>query len=365
MDTQEKNITTIKTYDEICDMISFAKQCISQHLNIDDESIYTNINKVLQYINTDAVILTRQCMLMKKTEKISNIIFCIDKIDCIFINHAHNYIIYYSPDNTLPSLLIQRFISIHYPKTRFIIMTKNEDNNQLFQTSNWIALLLFVITTNKYKECESRELIDILVNQLNDIEFRIVFDDFCNIVVSNQSNVTRMDMTRASGVNTLTYKTSQNLNKILDIVYDIVRWSCQMIVTDHNKRTTQLYCKINNHISFEKIKKNINSSKKTIYETVIELWNRLNYELTLNVDDVQLIKTTFQNIIHCVNTHYKYLLYVLIDLLQLSDEDTIICDNSFVIMNLTKEYDEKIKNLTRLGDDMNSLVCDVIACCSK
>lgn len=364
MDTQ-KETTSVKTFDEIYDMILFAKQCMSQDLNIDEYTIYENIRKVLKYINIDASILTKQTMAIKNATTLSNIIFCIDEIDCIFINHTHDYVIYYSPNNKQPSLLVQRFLSIHYPKTELVILTSSDDNNQLYQTSNWIAVLLFVITSNIHKECESTMLIDILSKQFNDNEFRRMFDELCNVVTSNQSSITKIDTTRPRGVNTLTNKASQNLNKILDILYDIVSWSCGMIKDDENTRSTKLYYNLINSIVFEKLKKHIKISKTMVYETIIKLWNRLNYELTLNVDNVQLIKTTFQNIIHCMNTHYKYLVYVFMNLLQSNNEDNIICQHSFVIMKLTEEYDEKILNITRLADDMNSLICDVITRCSK
>lgn len=363
MDSQ-KETKSVKTFDEICDMILFAKQCMSQDLNIDEYTMYENIRKVLKYINIEASILTKQTMIIKNTKTISNIIFCIDEIDCIFINHARNYVIYYSPNNKQPSLLVQRFISIHYPENELVVLTSN-DNNRLFQTSNWIAVLLFVITSSIHKECESVELMSILSKQFNDIEFIRMFDELCNAVTSNQSSITKIDTTRTRGVNSLTNKASQNLNKILDILYDIVSWSCIMIKDDENARSTKLYYNLINSTVFENIKKHIKISKTMVYETIIKLWNRLNYELTLNVDNVQLIKTTFQNIIHCINTHYKYLVYVFMNFLQSNNEDNVICHHSFIIMKLTEEYDEKIKNITRLADDMNSLICDVITGCSK
>ena len=346
-------------------MISFAKQCLSQDLNIDEYTIFGNICKVVKYINIDALILTRQNMVIKNQEKVSNIVFCVDDIDCIFINHEQNYAIYYSPTNKPPSLLIQRLLSIHYPKTELIILSICNDNSQLFNTSNWIAVLLFVTTTNIHKECNKNELIEILSKQFNDNEFRRMFDEFCNVITSHQSNIIRIDMTRPRGVNTLTNKASQNLNKVLDTLYDIVCWSCGMIRDDENVRSAKVYCNLVNSIAFEKVKKHIKISKTMVYETIVKLWNRLNYELTLNVDNVQSIKTTFQNIIHCLNTHYKYLVYVFVNLLQSNNEDHYINHNSFIIMKLTEEYDEKIKNLTRLADDMGSLICDVVARCSK
>ena len=357
--------TSVKTFDEICDMISFARQCMSQDLNIKEYTIYENIRKVLKYINIEALILTRQNMLIKNIEKVSNVIFCVDDIDCIYINNKYNYVIYYSPSNKTPSLLIKRFLCIHYPKTELIVLTCGDNNNHNYNTINWVSVLMFVSTTSIHNECNSIELIDILSKQFNNNEFRRMFDEVCNVVVSNQSNITRMDMTRPRNVNNLTNKVSQNLNKILEIIYDIIHWSCRIINEDENVRKAQLYCIWTNSSTFDKVKKDIKISKGMVYETVIKLWNRLNYELTLNVDNVQLIKNTFQNIIYYINIHYKYLVYVFVNLLQPNNEGDIINQHSFIIMKLTEEYDEKVRNLTTIADDMNSLICNVIAHCSK
>lgn len=357
---------SVKTFDSICDMILFAKQCMSQDLDVSEYTTCQNIRKTLKYIGVDALILTIQSMIIKNPEKVSNVIFCVDgDVDCVCINNKYNYMIYYSPTNKPPSLLIQRLLSIHYPKADITILTSGNDNNNLYHTSHWISVLLFVTTTSTHQEYHSTELIDTVSKQFKDHKFIRIFDEFCNIVTSNQSSVTRIDTSRPRGVNNLTNKASQNLNKILDILYDIVDWSCCMIKDDESVRSTKVYCNLIHSIAFEKVKKHIKISKTMVHETVIKLWNRLNYELTLNVDNVQLIKTTFQNIIHCLITHYKYVVYVFINLLQSNNEDNIICRQSFVIVKLTEEYDEKIRSITTLADDMNSLICDVIARCSK
>ena len=355
---------SVKTFDELCDMISFARQCICQDLNVDEYTIYENIRKVIKYINIDGLILTRQNMVIKKTETVSNIILCLDDIDCIFISNTHNYIIYYSPTNKTPSLIIRRLLSIHYPNIEVITLSIDSNNNQLYDTTNWISALLFVTITSIYKECNNTEVIEVLSKQFNDNEFRRTFDELCNVVISNQSSVIRLDTSRPRDANSLTNKASQNLNKILEILHDIVIWICGMIKDDENVRSAKLYGNLVKSCAFEKIKKHVKISKTMVHETVIKLWNRLNYELTLNIDNTQLIKKTFQNIIHCLTTHYKYLVYVFINLLQFNNEDSLISHHSFIIMQLTEEYDDKIKHLTTISDDMNSLICDVIARCS-
>lgn len=361
----DSKMETPKTFNDLCDMISFAKQCMSQDLDVDEYKIYDNIRKVLKYINIDALILPRQSMVIKNTDNVSNIIFCHDDIDCVFINNNLDYVLYYCPNNKNPSLLVQRFLSIHYPKAKLVVLTSSDYNNKLYITTNWISVLLFVITTNTHKQCNNMEMIDILSKQFNDNDFRRMFDDFCNVIISPQSSISRIDMTRPHGSKSLSNETSQNLNKILDIMYDIVSWSFGMIKDDENVRITNLYCILINSIVFERAKKHIKISKNMVNETVLKLWNRLNYDLKLNVDNAQSIKTTFQNIMYCLNTHYKYLVYILINLLQCNNADDIIYHHSFVIMKLTEEYDEKVKNLTKLADDMNSLICDVIKNCKK
>lgn len=357
--------SSVKSFKDLRDMISFAKQCISQDVSVEEYTIQENIRKVLRYININALILTRNNFIIKAPENISNIVFCHDDIDCIFINNKYNYILYYSPNNNSPSLLIQRFLSIHYSNSELVLLTHTNNKNQLYNITNWICVSIFVATTSIHKECNSTELTDIVLQQYNDNEFRRMFDELCNVVISNQSNIIRIDTTRPSCVNNLTRKASQNLNKILEILYEIVNWSCGMIKEDENVRNTKLYCKLKNSSIFETVKKHIKISRTMVYETIIKFWNRLNYELTLNVDNVQLIKKTFQNIMYCLNTHYKYLKYVLINLLQSNEEDNLVSLHSFIIMQLTEEYDEKINNLTQLADDMNILICDVIKHCSK
>lgn len=361
MDTQTNRVG-VKSFNELCDMISNAKQCMSQYLDIDEHTMCENIRAVLKYVNIDALILTKQNMLF--TNNISNIIFCDDDIGCMFINNRDNFVIYYSPNNKAPSLLIQRLLSIHCPRNKVIILP-NDRNAQLYNLCNWKSVTLFVVITSMHKEYNNTELIESLSNQLTDNEFRKNFDELSNIVTSNQSCIIKMNMTRTSCINDMTYKASQNLNNVLDILHDIVSWSCMMIRHDENVRDKKLYFKLQNSYTFETGKKHMRISRTIVYETILKLWNRLTYELTLNVGSAQLITQVFQNIMHCLNTHYKYLVYVLVNLLQSGIEDNIISHHSIIILSITEEYEDKIKKLTKLADDMDSLICDVTTLCRE
>lgn len=359
------NSQSVKTFDEMYDVISFARQCVSQNLKLEEYTVYDNIRKVLKYVNIDAFIFTRHNMVCKDFNKASNIIFCHDDIDCIFINQENNYIIYYSPRNKTPSLLIERFLSIHYPQNKLILLTNVMTNKPIYNLKDWISVLLFVITTNIKKECNNKELIETLSEQLNDNKFRKLFDELCNVVVSNHSNITKIDTTRPRGINNVTNKTSQNLSKILDILYDVVDWSCEMIKEDEKVRETELYSNLAKSTTFKTVKKHIKISKLMVYETIIKLWNRLNYDLTLNIDNKQLIKMSSQNILYCLTTHYKYVIHILINLLQTNNEDSIISHHVTIIMKLGEEYNKKVYHLRRLSDEIDSLINDVITYCNK
>lgn len=349
-----------KTFDELYDIISSARQSVSIEFNSEEYITREKICKVLKFINVDTVVMTRHNMLVPKKDKVSNVVFCLDDNDCIFINHQFKYVLYYSPNNNEPNLLVHRLLSIYYSQYQLIslIDETNKDTKTPIMDS-WISCILFTATTSIHKDSNSNEIIDLLSKQYYDNEFILDLQDLCIVVSSDQSMMCKMDMCRPRVSYKTTSQHSQNMNKILEILLDIVNWCCVMIKKDEIIRAETLYCKLHNSLTFQKVKKHIQLSKTMVYETTIKLWNKLNYELTLDINNTELIQKTFKNIIHCWTTHYKYLVFVFINLVQSTGGCDIIHQHSCTLVSLTEDYDVKLKNITELTDSMCELINEV------
>lgn len=347
-----------KTFDELCDIISTARQCVSIEFNSEEYITKERICKVVKFINVDTLVLTKHNMLIPKKDKVSNIVFCHDKndSDCLFINHKFKYIIYFSPNDNEPNLLVQRLLSIYYSQYQLISLI---DEAKARLADSWISCILFTSTTSINKESDSANVIDLLSKQYSDYEFVLDLQDLCNIVSSDQSMMCRMDLYRPRVSYMTTTQHSQNMNKILEILLDIVNWCCVMLKTDEHTRNETLYNKLSDSIAFQQVIKKVKISKTMVYETIVKLWNKLSYELTLNINNTELIRKTFKNIVYCWSLHYKYLIFVFIDLVQSINEDDVIQQHSNTILSLTEDYDKKLENITKLTDNMCELICEV------
>jgi ABC-type antimicrobial peptide transport system permease subunit len=348
-----------KSFDELCDVISTARQSVSIEFNSKEYITKEKICKVLKFMNADTVVLTKHNMLIPKKEKVSSVIICNDiddDNDCMFISHKFKFVIFYSPNNNDPSLLIHRLLSIYYSQYQLISLI---DETKAKSLNSWISCILFTTTTSIHKDSHSTEIIDILSKQYSDNEFVLDLQDVCNIVSSDQSMMCRMDLCRPRVSYMTTAQHSQNMNKILEILLDIVNCCCVMLNTDEKKRNETLDNKLSNNSAFEKVNKQTKISKTIVYETIIKLWNKLNYELTLNINNTELIRKTFQNIIHCWTIHYKHLIFVFITLVESTYENNDIQQQSSTILSLTEDYDKKIQNITKLTDSMCELICEV------
>ncbi len=356
------NVNT-KTFLELCDIIKTARQCVSIEFDSQEHILKQKISQVLKFLRINATVLTKEDLLLPQKDKVSNVILCLDNSECLFINIKFRYIIHYSPNNEAPNLLIHRFLSIYYTDYQLISLFNESNTNIKCKMDDWMLCVLFTSITSIHRDYTNTELIDILSKQYNDNEFLLNFQDLCNVVSSNQTMMCKIDLCRPKLSYTKIHPrvVSQNMNKILEILHHIVSWCCMSIKTDEKTRNNKLYCNLINCTEFEKIKKHIKISKTMVYETILKLWNRLNYELTLNINNVELIKQTFKNIVHCWNVHYKYVIFVLINLVQCnSDANSIINTYSYTIVSLTEEYDEKIREVTILADSMNELISEVL-----
>jgi hypothetical protein len=347
--------TNTKSFDELLDIISTARQSVSIEFNLEEYFIKEKICKVLKFIDVDAVVLTRYNMLIPKKDKVSNVIICNDvddDNDCIFINHKLKYLIYYSPKNNEPNMIVHRLLSIYYSKYQLISLI---DENKSQVIDSWISCILFTTTTSINKDIDSAEIIDLLSKQYSNNEFVLDLQDLCNVVSSDQSMMCRMDLCRPRVSHLTTAQHSQNMNKILEILLDIVNWCCVILNHDERTRNSKL-CEV---IAFQEVNKNIRISKTMVYETIIKLWNKLNFELTLNINNTELIKKTFKNIIHCWTVHYKYLIFEFINFVQLPNENDDIQKYSPTILSLTEDYDAKLTKITIITDSMCELIKEV------
>ena len=348
----------LKTFDELCEIVAAARQSVSIEFNSEAYITREKICKVLEFVNIDTVVLTRENMLLPKKDRVSNVIICVEGNDCVFINHKFKYVIYYSPDNKVLSLLIHRFLSLYYSSYQLITLfdEKNAEPSTRCKIENWVSCILFTATTSLNKEFKSTDMIDVLSKQYNDNAFVLDLQELCQLVSSPQSMMCKMDTYRPRVSTTISTKHSQNMNKILEILYDIVSWCCSMLKNDDIIRSEKLYRHLVNSNAFDKVKKHIKISKTIVHDTTNKFWNRLNYELTLNANNTELIKKTFENIVHCWTTHYKYLIFALVNLLQSDNGTDIVHQHSFTILTLTEDYDEKLRNITRLTDSMCELI---------
>lgn len=339
---------TTKSFDELCNVISIARQSVSIEFNLQEYFTKEKICKVLKFINVDAVLLTRYNMLIPKKEKVSNIVICdADDNDCIFINHKFKYVVYYSPKNNEPNSLIHRILSIYYSQYQLLSLV---DETKAHVIESWISCIVFTTTTSINKDMDSNEIIDLLSKQYSDNEFVLNLQDLCNVVSSDQSMMYRMDLCRPRVSYLTTTQHSQNMNKILEILLDIVNWCCVIIKTDEYSRNQTFH----SNVAFQEINKKIMISNTMVYETMIKLWNKLNYELTLNINNTELIKKTFKNIVYCWTVHYKYIISMFINLVE-----TTHATHANDVLSLTEDYDKKIQKITTLTDSMSELICEV------
>ena len=361
--TQKDKTYNMKNFIELCSIITNARQCVSIEFNSHEYKLKKKINQVLEFVKIDATVLTRQNMLLSERETVSNVIFCLEDNECLFVNTKLNYIIHYSPKNKVPNLLIHRFLSIHYINYQLMSLFDDSTTNNNCTLDDWMLCILFTAITSIHRDCTSVEVIDILSKQFDDNEVLLNFQDLCNVVSSNQASMCKMDIHRPHISYTKLYprRVSQNINKVLEILHDIVSWCCMSINTDEQRRNDKLYCNVIDTIELKNTKKHIEISKTMVYDTIVKLWNRLNYELTLNNNNVEIIKQTFKNIIHHWSVHYKYIILVFINLVQSNnDVSSDINNHSYTIVSLTEEYDEKIREMIVLADSMNELINEVL-----
>lgn len=352
-----------KTFFELCDIISNARKCVSIEFNSQEYILKQKICKVLTFLNIDAKVFTRDNILLFEKDKVSNVIICHDENHCLFINNKLHYIIYYSPNSQTPNLLVQRFISIYYKKYQLISLFDDNIINTECKIDHWILCILFSVITYIHKDYDSTDILQALSQEYNNSEFLLDFQDLCNVVSSNQTLIHKSDISRPRVFYTKLQTTShaQNMNKVLEILHDIVTWCCMTIKNDETVRNDKLYCKLISSGEFNRLKKHIKISKAIVYESIIKLWNRMNYELTLNNNNIQVVKQSFQNIVHSWSVHYKYLIFVFINLVQSNNSvDNIVNKYSFTIVSLTEEYDEKLREITILADSMNDLMNEVL-----
>lgn len=340
-----------KTYKEICDIITYAQQCVSPEIDVEVYLKKEKIINVMKVINVQSWILTRQEMLMDDVKDVSSIIFCHEYISCLFINNDLNYIMYHSSHNKKPSPLIERFISIYYPKHNLInILT---DVNR--RITDWISCLLFLSVVKMSQKSSMDELLDTVKRQFQDIELTSMFMEFCEIVSSEQQQVSKFDLTRPKHIDQ-SIKNIDNLNRVIDIMYDIVCWCCETMKEDEKLRNNKLYCNIKESERFQKLTKHIQTSLKIVSKNIVKTWNKFDYELSLMNNNIEVVKKYLENIMFCMLIHYKYVISLFIELLQIPNDKDIIYKYSFVIISLTEEYDEKIRKIIQLADGMKELL---------
>lgn len=359
----DKVVSSKKSFNDIQQMVSLARQCMSSEINIKQYQTKQKLCNLLDYFNLSAYILTKHEMFMGKNNNMQNIILCLEHLHCLYIDNVKKQIIYYSLCDKEPSLLLKRFISIHFPNHDLTVLyiETHYNNDRICELTK---CLLFVLLTTRYTNKNRDELLDILVDEFCDFEFVVVFDEMCNIITSQQKKICKLDFSRPKGFNELLTitegsKKANNTTRVMDILYDIVLWCCETIKTDEQNRNN-LLCKENEYDKhIESVKQNMRISGWMCHTNMTKVWNRLNYELTLNTNNIRLIKKTIQNIIHCGTLHYKYLIHMCLDLLQTMNEKDMICQNTLSIMSLTEEYDDKINCINCLADNVLELIDDI------
>ena len=344
------NQNIIMSLDDVCDMISFAKHCLSPLKNDDNYVSRDYIVNTLGYMRIDALLLTKHNMIVGDNDCMSNIIFCFDDCNCIFINKIHRYILYYSPTNTEISELIKRFIKIHYSKYKLIKTSFDKIIND--ELKYWVLCVWFTVVTSKHEHENSDIVIRVLEDEFKDTRFMITFNEMCHILTSKQKQMVKFDFSRSNTVSNIRYH-PQNVDKILELLYETVQCFCKIIKIDEEVRSSRLYSNIVNNNHFNKVKKHIKISKTMVHETILKFWNQLDYELKLNIDNINIIMKSCHNIIHCFVIHYRYLIHVYVNLLK---HDYTLTKYSITFMELIEEHELKLQTVISLGDDLTEIV---------
>ena len=243
-----------------------------------------------------------------------------------------------------------------YPKYKLHTL-KLPKSDELIDIEPWVLCILFVKLTSIYNNESYENLLQMLTDEMKDVQFITSWNEICLKATSVTANNNKMILSRTVGVKENTQLSS--VNRTLEIMHNIVKCCCDSIQEDEKSRLETLYKAIKRNSRFDTIKKHIKISMKIANETVLKLWNQLDYELRLNnKNNREIIFRTQTNIMYCVMTHYKYLLYVYMDILQniSKDADNSLSPYVMLFMSLVEKHEVTIKNITAIGDEMDDVI---------